>query len=126
MAVNIKDDEMAGLAVQKTRPLLDPFAPNFGTFCTGNLQRFQCSDFWFISLDFRTNGVAMVGPLRSLPPHLNYRLASATPTAVSAMPISATRPSVSLKSGQAINAVQGGTRKNRLATCAAAPRRIST
>ena len=54
------------------------------------------------------------------------RLASATPVAVSAMPIRAKEPSRSPKSGQAIRAVQGGTRKNRPETRAAVPRRIRT
>jgi len=64
-----------------------------------------------------------VGYVLCLPPEW---VASATPIAVSAIPARADGPSVSPNSGHAINAVQGGTRKKRLATSEAAPRRIST
>jgi hypothetical protein len=53
-------------------------------------------------------------------------LASATPPTVSAMPSSSTGPRVSPKTGQAMSAVVGGTRKKRLATREAAPQRIRT
>ncbi len=58
--------------------------------------------------------------------HYPDRIASVTPAAVNAMPNKAATPSVSPNKGHAIKAVQGGIRKNRLETEAAAPRRINT
>jgi len=59
-------------------------------------------------------------------PTVSGRLTNSTPSAARTRPQMATGPMVSPKNGQAMSAVQGGTRKNMLATFAAAPRRIRT